>query len=218
MLSFKVISIIGGLIYLYAVVSGLLVYSKLDKASKVLHGLMFLTLIAELTATFCAYKIKNSMVVYGFFGPLQLAFICWYFNEIVDSFRSNNIGIYIAILFAIIGYVDYFILHSPQTFNGNFLIVESLVVNALCLYAFYRMLLINDELNLSKYVHFWFSAIWMFFWTCTFCVWGTYAYLTKSAGIGFDLIQLALLISNVITYVGFGTVFLLYKKMQNVNG
>lgn len=179
---------------------------------------MVLTLINDLIATYCAYWLKNNNLVYGFFSPIQLVIICLYFNQTIDTFISKNLGLIIATIFAIVGYVDYFIIRSPSEFNGNFLIIESLVVNALCLYSFYRMLLLDDSLDLSRYVHFWFSAIWMFFWTCTFCVWGTYKYLSQKSGIGNDLIQYALVVSNVITYVGIGTVFLLQNKMKVLNG
>lgn len=86
------------------------------------------------------------------------------------------------------------------------------------MYSFYRMLIVDESLTLTRYSHFWITSILLFFWTATFFIWGLYDYMTITLSVGNGLINDVLLYVNVITYVGFGLVFLFHQKMQPSNG
>ncbi len=208
--------IIGWIILLYASIAGVYNVRELDKASITLLLLMLVTFVNERLANYCIQKYHNSNVVYGLFNPIQLLFIALYYNLSVDKFKRNNYSLYIGLLATVFGLINYFWIQTPFKMNNFFLILESLIVIALSLFSFYRMLLEDETLILTKYPHFWFTSILLFFWTATFFIWGLYDYMTITLGIGKRLIHSVLLFVNVIHYVGIGTVFILFKKMQKV--
>lgn len=214
----KITIVVGPLILIFALLSGLITYRYLDKSAKTILVLVALTLLVEQLATFFAYKFHNTNYVYGLFNPIQLYLILLYYNYSIDKFYGNNIAKIIGIICCILGLVNYFFIQSPEKMNNFFLLFESIIVIGFSLYAFYRMLLVDDNLILTHQPHFWITSIFLFFWTITFFIWGLYDYMTITLGVGVWLVHSLLIIANVINYVGFGIVFLCIKKMKNLNG
>ena len=217
-MNYRLVSIIGSVIIGYAIITGIHNFRSLDKASRILLFLMLFTFINESIADYFIAKYNNSNVIYGLFNPIQLLFIAAYYNYSTSAFKENNIALYIGMVGAVFGFVNYIWIQTPFKMNNFFLLLESLIVIALSLYAFYRLLLEDESLVLTRLSHFWLTSIQLFFWTATFFIWGLYNYMTVTLGIGAQLIHTVLLSVNIIYYVGIGTVFILYKKMQKHNG
>lgn len=218
MLPFGYVAVIGFLIVGFALFMSVMNYKISDRPSKLIVLLLMLTFVAENTATYFAYKFHNSNIVYGVFNPIQLVVIAFYYYESIKADKKKYSILVVGLVASIIGLLNYFFVQTPNTINNFFLLLESLVVIFFSLYSFYQMLLTDEDLQLTRYVHFWITSILLFFWTSTFLIWGLYDYLTIQLGIGLPIIHNTLLLVNVITYIGFGTVFLLYKKMQTTDG
>jgi hypothetical protein len=210
--------LLGGIAMFFAVSTSFLVRKENDISIRILMLLVVLATINEVVATIFAYRIGNSNIVYGFYNPVELFLICLYFNYSVDNFKKKRVGYVVGVLCLLIGYINYFVIQSPKELNNFYLLFESLIVVFLCLYSFYRMLLSDDSLILTDSSHFWITTNFLFYWTSTLFLWGTYGYLTKSAGIANSILLNVLLIVNMVTYSGFGVIFISYKKLQNVNG
>lgn len=200
---------------LFACLLSIAVFRTNDTASKIIGILVLVTFLNERVGNYYAYTHQNSNVIYGIFNPIQLLIVAIYFNFSIDLFRKKNIGIIIGIIGCIMGFIDYYLL--PDKMNNVFLLSESVIIVAMCLYSFYRMLVIDDGLRLITYPHFWFTAIFLFFWTSLFLIWGLYDFLIEKVGVSADVFQIILLTVNVITYLAFGVVFLLYNKMRVLN-
>lgn len=125
-----------------------------------------------------------------------------------------NLGLYLGGIGIVLGVLNLLFLQSLNTLNYYFLFFEGLVVIAMSLFAFFRLLLKHDSLNLYKYHHFWFVCILVFFWSITFLNWGLYDYINVRLQYAAWKINLALMMVSAITYSCFGSVFLLYPKMQ----
>lgn len=213
-MNYELVSIIGSVIIGYAIIAGIYNFKSLDKASRILLFLMLFTFIIESVADYFIVKYNNSNVVYGLFNPIQLLFIAAYYNYSIEGLKKSKIALLIGGVGTMFGFVNYIWIQTPFKMNNFFLLFESLIVIALSLYAFYKMLLEDEQLVLTKYQHFWLTSIQLFFWTATFFIWGLYNYMTVTLGIGASIIHIVLLSVNVIYYVGMGTVFLMYNKMQ----
>ncbi|HEY1032783.1 MAG TPA: hypothetical protein VGD89_13480 [Flavipsychrobacter sp.] len=217
MLSYEQSVIVGLVILGYAVICALFKYKQFDKPTRVLAWLMLITLINERVADYYAHNGGNNFISYGVFNPIQLLIIALYFNYSIPFFKSNKIGIYIGIAGCILGFINYYVVQSPAKMNTYFLLAESIIVVAMSLIAFYNMLQSDNDMRLRNNPHFWFTAIFLFFWTATFLFWGLYDFLIEQIKVNAGLLHLSLILINVITYIGFGTVFLLYPKMKTAN-
>jgi hypothetical protein len=189
-------------------------FKEIDKASKVMSVFIWLGLLTELVAFFFARKFHFNLPVYIVYSFIEYFLLCLYFNYIIDVFQEDNIGIYIGLFGLAVGVFDLLFIEHFHNVNSNFLFFEGLIVIGLSLKAFARWLSDEDFFYVHKYPHFWFICILIFFWTITYLSWGLYFYCNKRISEIAKLINFALLIVNIITYFGLGSIFLLYPKMK----
>lgn len=201
---------------LFACVCSVYRYRAVDTASRILAILICCAFANEGAAFYLTKKYHNNLPLYAFYGLLEYALLCLYFNRVIDIFIKYNLGLYIALVGVILGVLNIlFVQHL--NINSYFLLFEGIVVIGMSLFAFFRILLKNDSLNLYRYHHFWFISVLIFFWCITFFSWGLYNYINQKFFRSALNINIALAISSTITYSCFGCIFLLYPKMQKNN-
>jgi hypothetical protein len=189
----------------------------LDKASKIIAILICCASVNEGAAYILAKIYHNNLALYTIYSFIEFGILCLYFNNVIDVFIKNNIGIYIGIVGIFLGIIDLVFLQHIDSFNSYFLLFEGLMVIAMSLFAFFRLLLKYDSLKLFKYHHFWVISILIFFWSITFLSWGLYDYIHQELKQTAFEIDTALVIISTLTYTCLGCVFLLYSKMQKIN-
>lgn len=194
-----------------AALSGLLRFKKRDKASKLLVMLLLLTLISEMTAYVCAIVYHNNMFVYHIFAPIQLLLLGLYFDNTIDLFKKKRIGIKVGILGVITATINTILFQPLNTLNSNFLLFEGLIIMAMVLYAFQRILN-NDNIDIFRYHHFWFNIILVFFWSLTYTIWALYNALYTQQFAFTAYLSTIIKTINIITYAGFGVVFLYFSN------
>lgn len=208
------------LFYLYilcillASIISLFRYNKIDKAAGILSILLAFTFISEGFAHFMARYYRHNLFVYHFFNPIQFFLIALYFNESVDVLRQRKIGLYIGIGGFIVAALNTICLQPLNTFNSYYLLFESIMIIGLCLFSFLRMLMKEEPIRLFSYPHFWFCTFLVFFWSLTFLSWGLYDFIRNYFYEHLSIVNKVLLMVNLITYAGFGAVFLFTKNRE----
>jgi len=207
--------LLGSILFSFS--CGIYKFKIIDLPSRVFCLLLGLTLISELIAFTAAKKYGNNLSVYSVFSIVQLALLALYFNFSIDVFRKWNLGLYIGATGVAAGILNIVFLEPLGTFNTNFLFFEGLCIIAMALFSFFRLLLMNDDLQLHKYPHFWFGVILVLFWSITFLNWGLYDYYSIKFKNEIWKIGTSILAINVFTYVAIGVNFLLYHKMKGAH-
>ena len=197
---------------LFACICSIFRFKRLDTASRVLAVLVCCALLNESAAYYIAFKYHNNLSLYSIYCFIEFGILCVYFNTLIDVFIKKNIGIYIGVIGITLGIINLVFLQHLNSFNSYFLFFEDLSVIGMSLFAFFRMLLKEDDvLLLYQYPHFWFISILVFFWSITFFNWGLYNYINMKLTSAIK-INTAAFIVGTITYVSFGFVFLFYPK------
>jgi hypothetical protein len=213
----EVIYIFYFLSLVFAVITSMYQYKRLDRASRILAILVCCALVNECVAYFAAKKFHNNMPVYSVYCFFEYALLCLYFNNVIDIFKKRHIGIYIGVAGIVLGILNSIFIQNIYSFNSYFLFLEGLSVIALSLLTFFRLLIRDDTPNLYKCYHFWFISILVFFWSVTFLTWGLYDYISSQLENESWKINFVLMAVGTITYGSLGCVFLLYNKMQSIN-
>lgn len=209
---------VGFIAILFSLICSLINFKSLNKSARVLSILIAITFFFELAAEVSARVLHTNMLVYSVFNVVQFFLISVFFNYSIDTFKEKNIGLIIGVFGVVWGGINYLLIESPYRLNSIYLLSEDVVIVAMALYSFYRMLLIDDDVILVKQPNFWFTSLLMFFWTGTFLIWGTFEYLTTLSQFAKSVLLSVLLAVNVISYVGFGIVFICYNKMHEEYG
>lgn len=205
------------IVLLYASFFSIYRFNKLDSASKILAIMVCCAFLNECTAYYLAVKYKNNLSLYSLYSLIEFPLLCLYFNKVIDIFIKRNIGIYIAIFGVTLGIINIVFIQHLNSLNSFFLFFEGLCVIAMSLFAFFRLLLKNENLKLFKYPHFLFISTLIFFWSITILNWGFYDYFIQRLKEDIWKIDLFILIVNMITYTSLGSIFLLYPKLSAEN-
>lgn len=168
-------------------------------------------------AVYLSLKWINNMPVYAVYSLIEFATLSIYFNYSIDVFRQKNTGYYIGACGVVLGILNSIFLQPINSSNSYFLFVEGIGIVTMSLFAFFRMLMREDDLKLHQYTHFWFAAILAFFWSVTFLNWGLSDYLYHYYPSVSLMVNKIILFLNMALYVMIGCVFILYPKLKTTN-
>jgi len=198
---------------LFAVLSSVYKFKRIDTPSKILSACLLIGLFTEIIAYCMARTIHYNVIVYATYSLIEYCMYVAYFHYLNSPLTTTK-----AMVMGIAGVLFWsseilFINHFKNV-NSNFLLFEGLMVIGLSLGTFISWQRNEDFLYVHRYPHFWFVCLLVIFWTITYLSWGVNYYLNKNVQeLGF-IINYTLLIVNIITYLGIGVVFLLYSKMK----
>lgn len=198
----------------FAMVIGLIQFPKLDKASKILVFYLAATFLTEGTASILAIFYKtNNLFLYHIYSPLQFLLISLYYSYSAGRSSAQKWGWIIGSLGIVISILNSIYLQPLQELNTHFVVLESFLIIGMSLLAFYR-LLISDDISIFKMPHFWFSSIFLVFWSFTFFYWLVGAFIFRAMPGNTMWLKMMIWFINIITYFAIATVFLSYKKMK----
>lgn len=203
------------LILCLASTTGLIRYKKLDRASRLIVWYIVLTFIMEALAMLAAIIYRNNLPIYHVYSPLQFLVLSIYFNISEDQKRIKPAGWIIGIGGFILSICNSIYLQPLTELNTNFIVLESFLVIAMSLFAFYR-LLSSDFMYVHLSPRFWFSAIFLVFWSFTFFYWLVGVLIYKSMPDKAIWLNIMIWFINIFTYSAFAAVFLSYNKMKPV--
>lgn len=172
-------------------------------------------IINESIAFYMTKKYHTNIAEYNVYGLFEFLILCYYFNSVIDIFSKHKLGFYIAAIGIGFGVIDILLIQHLDVLNSYFLFVEGFCVIGMCLFAFFRLLLKNEELKSFRYPHFWFISIILFYWCITYLSWGLYDILGERFHEYISMISLSIWMVNIVTYGGLGSVFLMYRKIPN---
>jgi hypothetical protein len=189
--------------------------SYLRTSDKWISYLLLLTIISEAIALYLKDVYKNNMPLYHVYSPMELLFICLYFNERIPGLKKQHVGLIVGCVGILLAGVNAAFLQSPLSINSVFLMYEGFSVIALSLYSFYRLMM--DEEEIIRNSHFWFTALLLIYWSFVFFYWGMYAYFLTSLKVYFPVVGMAFDMVNILTYAGFALVFIRYRKLAAIS-
>ena len=189
-------------------------YKMLDIASTIFALYVWIGSFNEIVAGYSSSRYKTDMPVYAIYCLIEFALISIYFNYSIDFFKKNNIGYYMALLGVILGVVNIVFIQGMNILTTYFLIFEGIFIIGMGLFSFFRLLLKNDNLELNRYPHFWFTSILLFFWSFTFISWALYNYFYFKHDAFFNIISKSISVVGILFYASISCVFIFYPKMQ----
>lgn len=182
----------------------------MDRSTKILVWYIGTTCLVEWLAVGATILYRNNLIIYHLYSIIQLFLISFYFNSVSKRFRKNNLMLSVGIVGIVIGILNSLFIQTPWKYlNTNFLMLESFVIIAMSLFTFYE-LLASDEVDIGRNPVFWFSALFLVFWSFTFFHWLIGLTMHDQA----TLIAYMIWSISVLIYSGFAVVFLSYRKMR----
>lgn len=212
---FYIVSSIILLSLLYSIIRCFVLKHTLDKASKIIGLYLLLTLIAELLAFLGIILYRYNILIYNTYSIVQFYLLTIYFSQTTVLLKKKAFRSSILLLGTLI-YIEDSIVYRDFMLepNSGFLAFESISFVCFSLMYFYDTLNERSESH-SLSQHFWFTGILLTFWSFTLLSWLVGLSIYQSLKDNSIILNYMMWAINIITYTGFGLVFLFYRKLQS---
>jgi len=198
-------------IIILGIITGVLRFKKLNRSSRIFLLLLFITLLVELTAYYCAVIYRDNRFIYHPFNLVQFALICaafWYES------RLKQVLLIFALFILFVCFNSIFYQPFLKSSNSNSFLIEQLLI--IVLYFTYLVSYFKNTAqgSLRDYPLFWIGLGWLMFSVCSIVSFG-FDYIT-SEGSYWDKISVWVKrISNYLLYLSFIMAFLSPQKSLN---
>ena len=192
-------------------------YRSLPTALRVVSILVGITFFTECTGYILALVRRNNLAVYNIFSLVQTILTIFYFKTtlpVLQKGRRAVILMGIAILFNVF---NTSIFQPLYDLNSNFMFFQGLLTISLGLYGLNYHIMRQPTGKRGHGPYFWINLILVFFWSATFLDWSIYDYLAATAPGDMWIINMTILIANIITYLGIGSVYYFYRPHGRAN-
>ena len=206
-------------IYIYALsislVASIFILPKKDvpRYLKLFPLFLFMTLVVELIgATFMA---RNNAPLYNFITIFEFVFYLYIIKEIIHNRGVKNAIIALMILYPILALSNiFFVQRSIYRWHVTTYSVGCLAITLCCIYYFFELFNSNVFVNLKREPAFWIITGLLFFYTCSFPIFGFANFISGLSVIAKN-IGAVLVIINVILYILFAVGFLCRMKFTS---
>lgn len=203
-------------ILLFALISAIRKYKRLDLSLKWIVFLVGFSLLSETIASLAAWKWKNNMPVYHLYTPVNLFITALFFNDALPLFKKYHIGYYlggIGILSAILNTLFFQGLREVDT---NAILFSGVIIVAMSLCSLYSIYISDSSINT---LHSWLSLLFLIYWCATFLTWALFQVLILNKL--YEEIRpvlISLWVINIFFYGGMGVLFWLPFLKLNRHG
>jgi hypothetical protein len=174
---------------------------------------LFLTIVIELFAIWLASRGTTSTSLYNFFSVVEFLFYMYVIREIIHSKKVKRLIFHTAWIYALLGVANILFIQKIVSFNSITYALGCLLISILCVYFFFELFQMTGSVNLTQLPAFWICTGLLFYYTCSFPLWGLANFLRKLPIV--RNIQFILLLLNVFLYSSFTIAFLCRIRVKN---
>ena len=176
---------------------------------------LLLTISIEILSAWMSGRGTPATIVYNFFSCFEFLFYMYILREIIQSSRIKKLVFHIAWIYALLGVANVLFIQKLGSYNSFTYALGCLLISLICIYYFFELFQSTKSVNLTRLPAFWICAGLLFFYTCSFPIFGLLNYLRHSSPIIQKNIQVILTLLNVFLYSSFTIAFLCRIKVRN---
>jgi hypothetical protein len=189
-------------------------YGKLDNAMKVIATLTIISGANEIMAyvAIAGGKTELKNIIYYIYGIVEILMANYYFIILLNP-KNKKLAYWLCTTIWLgINALNAILLKGYGSLNTNIIMLESLNIITLSLYAIYCMLKDSASDNIFRHTHFWMATSWVVYWSITFFFWAFIKILYKNHWQYMGPVLTGQVIVTIIIYAGTGLLMLLNNK------
>lgn len=166
------------------------------------------SLLVEMIGDVRNNKGLNNLLMYNIFNVFEFTFYIWLIREIVQNKKAKNLILYILLLYPAVDLVNIFFIQGTTHFHTITYALGCLLIVLLCIYYFFELFQSPSSVNLLKQPAFWICSGLLFFYCCSFPIFGLSNLLMHLPRIFMRNIRTIIILLNIFLYSMFTLAFL----------
>jgi hypothetical protein len=186
---------------------------KTDLYIKVFPLFLVLSFLVEMVGDIRNNKGLNTLIIYNFFGVIEFTFYMWMIREIIRVDKVKKILRYLLIIYPLVSLINIFFIQGTNHFASLTYSLGCLLIVLLCIYYFFELFQAPTSVNLTRQPAFWICSGLLFFYCCSFPIFGLSNFLLSLPKVFRRNIITIIILLNVFLYSMFTLAFLCRFRM-----
>ena len=176
-----------------------------------LKGLTFfliITLAVESAGYITSEKKTSNLLLYNIFSTFEFEFYFWILMQVIKNKTAKGFALYCIFIYPLLVFGEVYFWVKATGFHTSTYAFGCLMVAAFCIYYFLELFRSSHSINLIREPSFWICSGLLFFYSCSFPIFGFANYLSQLPTIFVKHINLILITLNSLLYISFSFAFL----------
>jgi len=174
---------------------------------------LFLTIIIEIAGILLTKKKVDSIPMYNVFTTFEFIFYLYILRSIIYNIKVKKIILWLMAMYPVLVLINR-LFFQKNTFHTNTYSLGCLLIVGACIYYFYEIFQTTHSVNLVKEPAFWICSGLLFFYTCSFPLFGLWNHLHGLPRIILRNLAAVMQFMNVLLYSLFSIAFLCRIRIQ----
>ncbi|AXY76292.1 hypothetical protein D3H65_20860 [Paraflavitalea soli] len=177
---------------------------------------LLITLIVEIGAWRMDKEGKDASLLLFHFTVLEFVFYFYVFYNIIRTAAARKVIFSLLFIYPILSLINiYFI--QVKAFPSTTYSLGCLLTVGICIYYFYELFHLPSSVNLLREPAFWLCTGLMFYYICSFPLFGLYSLLYSTSNIIMKNISTILMVMNALLYTLFTVAFLCGTRVRKLH-
>lgn len=174
---------------------------------KLFPPFLFLTLVVEIIGWRLSGTAVNASLLYYLFSAAEFVFYLYVLHCIIRTDKAKRVIFIMMWGYPVLALVNIFFIQD-KAFPSLSYSLGCLLIVGVCIYYFYELFHLPSSVNLVREPAFWICTGLLFFYTCSFPLFGLYKLLYAVSRAILEHISTILIVMNTFLYTLFTTAFL----------
>ena len=197
-----------------SIVAAFLVYRQKDNPVYLKAFLFFLlvTMGVEIAGGTLSEKKINTILLYNIFTSFEFVFYLWVIRDVISNLIAKRVVVIVMYIYPILAFFEIWV--KPDAFHAVTDAIGCLLIVIACIYYFLELFQLSHSVNLLKEPAFWICSGLLFFYSCTFPIYGAANFIIQLPNVIVKNLAAVLDVMNILLYSSFAIAFLCRLKVR----
>ncbi len=172
------------------------------------------TMIVEITGWFLSEKNISTLMLYNFFTTIEFVFYFWVLRQVISNKIAKKILLFCLYLYPLLVFFNVFFWMKVNSFHAVTYAMGCFLIATICIYYFLELFQRPHSVDLVRQPAFWICSGLLFFYSCSFPIFGFANFLQQLPAIIRGNLNLILNVMNSLLYISFTIAFLCRVKVR----
>ena len=176
---------------------------------------LLMTIVVEIFATWLYRYGKSTTVLYNFFSSFEFLFYIYILREIIQSRTAKKVIFHAGWAYILFIVLNFLFIQKIVSFTSLTYALGCLLIGIICIYYFFELFQSKQSVNLVRHPSFWICSALLFYYCCSFPIFGLLNFLKQAPSIIRKNINDIVMLLNVFLYSSFTIAFLCRIRVRN---
>lgn len=188
--------------------------AEAERYLKYFSVFLFFNLLLDVDTYYTAYYQINNVVVNNIDSLVVISFELYLLREIIAGRKAKKVFLYVFLLYPLVTLLNIFLLQRIANFHTMTYCLGALLIVTGCIYYFWELFQQKASVDLVRQPAFWICSGLMFYYTCTFALYGLVNFISNLPRKVIETLLTILVIINICLYLAFSIAFLCRLKTK----